>query len=217
MSLITTTGITLILSTLIYHGGLALLYARAHFGEVLNLSRGERLFTIARYPKQYLWGCRIVLVGWIVAALASVMLAAILRDAGDQIVSTLASVLFLIGIVSAIGYWALHLPITILAAEEAARTAVVPEYYERHQLAAESLMEAYILLGLLATAGFGWALLQTGILPSWVGWVTLGWGLLFTAISLKTTAARPVRADLNGVPLLPMVMQLVIGISLLVK
>ena len=217
MSLITTTGIGLILSTLIYHGGLAFLYARAHFGEVLNLPRGEKLFTIAKYSNQYVTGCRLVLVGWIVSALAYVMLAAILLDAGDQIISTLASVLFLIGIVSAIGYWALHLPMTILAAEEAARTAVIPEYYERHQLAAESLMEIYIALGLLATAGFGWALLQTGFLPSWVGWITLGWGLFFAGISLKMAGARPVRATLNGVPLLPMVMQLVIGISLLVK
>ena len=217
MSLTTATGIGLVLSTLIYHGGLAFLYARAHFGEVLNLSRGERLFTIAKYPRQYLWGSRIALLRSIVASLAYVMLALILRDAGDPILSTLASVMFLIAIVSAIGYWALHVPIPILAAEEAARIAVVPEYYERNQLPAESLMEVYILLGLIATAGFGWALLQTGILPAWVGWLALGWGLVFTAMSLKTTTARQVREALNGVPLLPMVMQLVIGISLLVK
>lgn len=217
MSLNTSTGIALILTTLTYHGGLAFLYARAHFAEVLTLSRGERLFTFAKYSSQYIWGFRIVLVGWILAALAYVMLAVILRSAGDQIVSTLAVVLFLIAIVSAIGYWALALPITLLAAEEAARTSVVPEYYERHQLGAESLMEIYVFLGLLATAGFGWALLQTGILPSWVGWVTLGWGLFFGGISLKMAVARSVRADLNAVPLLPMVMQLVIGLSLLVK
>jgi hypothetical protein len=217
MNLIPATGIALTLSTLIYHGGLAFLYARAHFGDALTLSRGERLFTIARYPNQYVLGFRIVLFGWILAALAYVMLAVILRDAGDPIVSTLATVLFLIGIVSAIGYWALVLPITILAAEEASRTKTIPEYYERHQLAPESLMEIYIFLGLLATAGFGWALLETGILPGWVGWVTLGWGLFFGGISLKMAWARSVRATLNGIPLLPMVMQLVIGISLLVK
>ena len=99
MSLITATGIALILSTVIYHGGLAFLYARAHFAEALTLSRGERLFIIAKYPKQYVLGFRIVLVGWILSALAYVMLTVILRDAGDQIVSTLALVLFLIAIV----------------------------------------------------------------------------------------------------------------------
>ena len=208
MSLTSATGIALILSTLIYHGGLAFLYGRAHFGEVLNLSRGEKLFTIAKYTHQSLWGCRVVLLGWIVAPLAYGMLTVILRDAGDLIVSTLASVLFLIGIVSAIGFWAFSVPVTILAADEAARTAVVPEYDERHQLAPESLLELYIFLGLLATAGFGWALLQTGMLPSWVGWVTLGWGLLWALAFLKTS---------SGIPLLPMVMPVVIGISLLLK
>ena len=136
MSLTTTTGIALILSTLVYHGGLAFLYSRAHFGEVLNLPRGEKLFTIAKHSNQYVGGSRIVLVGWIVGAMAYVMLTAILREAGDPIISTLASVLFLIGIGSAIGFWALHVPVTVLAAEEAARTGIVPEYYERHQLAA---------------------------------------------------------------------------------
>ena len=96
MNLATTTGIALILSTLIYHTGLGYLYARAHFGKVLSLSRGDKLFTIAKYPAQYVTGTRIVLLGWIVAALAYVMLAATLRDAGDPIISTLASVLFLI-------------------------------------------------------------------------------------------------------------------------
>jgi hypothetical protein len=217
MSLTTATGIALILSTLIYHGGLVFLYARAQFAEVLNLSRVEKLFTIAKYASQYLWGCRIVLLGWIVASLAYVMLTAILRDAGDPIVSTLASVLFLIGIASAIGFWALGVPVTMLAAEEAARTAIVPQYYERHQLAAESLLEIYMALALLGTAGFGWALLRTGFLPSWVGWVTLAWGLIFAGISLKMAGTRAVRATPNAIPLLPMVMQLVIGISLLVK
>jgi hypothetical protein len=43
MNLTTTTGIALILSTLIYHGGLAYLFARAQFGKVLNLPRREKL------------------------------------------------------------------------------------------------------------------------------------------------------------------------------
>lgn len=206
MSLITATGIALILSTLIYHGGLAYLFARAQFGDVLDLPRREKLLIIAKHPDAYRWGSRIVLVGWIVAAPAYVMLAALLRDAGDPIISTLASVLFLIGIVGAVVFWAFHVSPTLLAAEETARTSRVPEYYESLQVAAESLLGVYQLLGLLATAGFGWALLQTGMLPSWVGWVTLGWGVLWAAMYLKTS---------NAFPLLPMVMQLVIGISLL--
>jgi hypothetical protein len=208
MSLTTTTGIALILSTLLYHGGLAYLFARAQFGEVLKLSQREKLLIIARRPDEYRWGNRIVLMGWIVAALAYVMLAALLRDAGDPIISTLASVLFLIAIALAGVFWAFHLSPTLLAAEETARTSNVPAYYEILQVSAEASLRVYLLLGLIATAGFGWALLQTGMLPSWVGWVTVGWGVIWAGVFLKRS---------EGIPLLPMVMQIVIGISLLLK
>ena len=206
MSLTTITGIVLILSTLIYHGGLAFLFARAQFLEVLNLPRREKLLIIAKHPDEYRWGCRIVLIGWIVAALGYVMLTALLRDEGDLIISTLASVLFLIAIGAAVVFWALHVSPTVLAAEETARASNVPAYYEILQVSAESSLGVYQLLGLLATAGFGWALLQTDMLPTWVGWVTFGWGIVWAAVFLKTSEA---------IPLLPMVMQVVIGISLL--
>ncbi|HZY44432.1 MAG TPA: hypothetical protein VFF70_06755 [Anaerolineae bacterium] len=211
MNLTTTTGIALILSTLIYHGGLAYLFARAQFEEWLNLpqrSYREKLLIIARHPEEYRWGFRIILIGWIVAALGYVMLTVLLRDAGDPIISTLASVLFLMGIVSAIAFWALSLTANVLAAEHTARTTIVPEYYEVLEMSAESLLGVYQLLALLATAGFGWALLQTGILPSWVGWVTIGWGLLWAGVHLRSD---------ETIPLLPMVMQVVIGISVLLK
>jgi hypothetical protein len=208
MNLTTTTGIALILSTLIYHGGLAYLFVRAQFLEVLNLPRREKLLIIARHPDEYRWGGRIVLMGWIVAALGYVMLAALLREAGDPMISTLAAVLFLIGIGAAVVFWAFWVSPTLLASEETARTSIVPAYYESLQLSAESSLGVYQLLGLLATAGFGWALLQTGMLPSWVGWMTLGFGVVWAGVFLKTSEA---------IPLLPMVMQIVIGVSLLLK
>ena len=208
MNLTTTTGIVLILSTLIYHGGLAYLFVRAQFLEVLKLPRRERLLIIARHPDAYRWGFRIVLVGWVVAALGYVMLAVLLRDAGDPMISTLAAVLFLIGIASAFVFWAFSVSPTLLAAEEMARTSNVPVYYEILQLSAESSLGIYQLLGLLATAGFGWALLQTGLVPGWVGWMTLGFGVAWAGVHLRSD---------ETIPLLPMVMQVVIGISLLLK
>jgi hypothetical protein len=208
MSLTTITGIALILSTLIYHGGHAFLFARAQFGEVLNLPRREKLLIIAKHTEAYRWGCRSILLGWIVAALGYVMLVALLRDAGDRIISTLALVLFLLAIAAAVVFWAFHVSPTVLAAEETVRTSNVPAYYEILQVSAESSLGVYQLLGLLATAGFGWALLQTSFLPGWVGWVTVGWGLLWALALLKTS---------SGIPLLPMVMPVVIGISLLLK
>ena len=208
MSLSTTTGIALILSTLIYHGGLAYLFARAQFLEVLKLPREKQLSIIALHPEEYRLGCRVVLIGWIVAALGYVMLAARLREAGDPMISTLAAVLFLLAIGAAIVFWAFWVTPTLLAAEETARTNIMPPHYPTLQLAAESALGVYQMLALLATAGFGWALLQTGLLPSWVGWFTLGFGVFWAGVFLKTR---------ETIPLLPMVMQLVIGLTLLLK
>jgi hypothetical protein len=126
MSLTTTTGITLMLSTLIYHGGLAYLFVRAQFLDVLKLPREKQLVIIARHPEEYRWGCRIVLIGWIAAALGYVMLAALLREAGDPILSTLAAVLFLLAIGAAIIFWAFCVTPTLLAAEVTTRTPSCP-------------------------------------------------------------------------------------------
>jgi hypothetical protein len=208
MSLTTTTGIALILSTLIYHGGLAYLFARAQFGEVLNVPRGQKLLIIVRHINEYRWGCRLILIGWVAAALGYVMLGALLSDTGAAAISMPAAVLFLLAIASAIVFWVLHVPPTILAAEETARTSTAPAYYEILQAAAESSLAIYQLLALLSTAGFGWALLATGLLPSWSGWAAIGWGLLWAAVHLRSK---------ETIPLLPMVMPVVIGIALLFK
>ena len=208
MSLTTTTGIALILSTLIYHGGLAYLFGRAQFLEVLRLPHEKRPLIIARHPEEYRWGYRVVLTGWIVAALGYVLLAARLREAGDPMISTLAAVLFLLAIGAAIVFWVFSAAPSLLAAEEMIRTTIVPAYYPTLQLAAESALGVYQMLALLATVGFGWALLQTGLLPSWVGWLTLGFGVFWAGVFLKTR---------EGIPLLPMVMPLVIGLTLLLK
>ncbi len=208
MSITTATGITLILTTLIYHGGLTYLFVRAQFLEVLRLPRDKQLFIIARHPEEYRRGSRVILVGWIVAALGYVMLATLLREAGDPMISTLAAVLFLLAIGAAIVFWVFWVTPTLLAVEEMARTTSMPAYYPTLQLAAESALGVYQMLALLATIGFGWALLQTGLLSGWVGWFTLGFGVFWAGVFLKTR---------ETIPLLPMVMQIVIGVALMVK
>ena len=208
MSLSAWTGLVLIMSTVTYHGGLALIFARAEFGEVLKRPRKDRFAIIARHLADYRWGYHSVLVAWIVAALGYIMLAALLRDAGDLIIATLASTLFLIGIVAAVVFWVLEVPFTLAAARQLAKSSTMPEYDEPFQLAADASLWVYQIVGLLATAGIGVALLQSNLLPAWIGWITLGWGALWTAALLKMS---------EGIPLLPMVMQIVIGAALLLK
>ena len=33
----------------------------------------------------------------------------------------------------------------------------------------------YVYFGLLASAAYGWSILNTDLFPSWLGWVLIGW------------------------------------------
>jgi hypothetical protein len=180
MSLSAITGLVLVLTTLTYHSGLALLFMRGQFGQVLSLPRRERFGVIARQIAVYRWGYRIILAAWIVAAMGYVMLAVLLQEAGALVVAALSSTLFLIGIVMAVVFWVFEAPSTLAASEQMARTSTLPPYAEPLQQVADASLWIYQLLGLLATAGFGWALVQSALLPGWTGWATLGWGVVWT-------------------------------------
>jgi len=44
---------------------------------------------------------------------------------------------------------------------------------------------------LLATAGFGWAVLRSDVLPAWVGWVAVGWSVLWLVFPLVFKSDLP--------------------------
>jgi hypothetical protein len=67
----------------------------------------------------------------------------------------------------------------------------------------------HVVLAFLAQAAFGAALIQTGLVPSWVGWATIIWNLAWL-ICLPVTSPRDIYF-----PVLHHVAPLVIGIALL--
>ena len=75
--------------------------------------------------------------------------------------------------------------ITVWAGEQWADTGKVPEVYEPLQAFVES---SFVWFGevpfLLATAGFGWAVIRSGVLPAWVGYVAVGWSALWLVFPL---------------------------------
>ena len=74
-----------------------------------------------------------------------------------------------------------------------------------------SLVVIYVVLALLAQAVIGAALLQSGLLPAWVGWVAVLWNVAFLVI-LPATSPRDMYY-----PIVHHVIPLVIGIALLWK
>jgi hypothetical protein len=73
------------------------------------------------------------------------------------------------------------------------------------------LVVIYVVLALLAQAVIGAALLQSGLLPAWVGWVAIVWNIAFLAI-LPITSPRDMYY-----PFVHHVVPVVIGIVLLQK
>ena len=75
-----------------------------------------------------------------------------------------------------------HSSVTVWAANRLAKEGDVPELFERlWQWMYSPVQKIYVDLGLLAIAAYGWSILQTGLLPSWLGWGSMAWsgGWLF--------------------------------------
>lgn len=78
------------------------------------------------------------------------------------------------------------------AAEQRAQTGSVPGVAEALRRWANTWLQGvYVPMGLLAVAGFGWSLLATRMVPSWIGWGSIGWGFLWLAQFLRRGATAP--------------------------
>ncbi len=82
--------------------------------------------------------------------------------------------------------------ITVWAGEQWAERGQVPDVYEPLQAFAET---SFLWFGempfLLATAGFGWAVIRSGVLPTWVGYVAVGWSILWLVFPLVFKSDLP--------------------------
>ncbi|MDQ7053770.1 MAG: hypothetical protein Q9P14_13080 [candidate division KSB1 bacterium] len=73
------------------------------------------------------------------------------------------------------------------------------------------LVVVYVVLALLAQAAIGAALLHSTVLPHWIGWVALGWNLVWLVVLPMTTPG-----DIYY-PILHHLIPVIMGLSLLGK
>src|SRR5439155_3270548 len=99
------------------------------------------------------------------------------RDAGDRTFSSLALIASLFGDVLMVIYIAFPLGIAPVAAQETVRTGVVPDSYAQLTLWTQPLFVIYTILAFSALAAYGGAILSTHLLPHWVGWLSIVYGL----------------------------------------
>lgn len=145
---------------------------------------------IGRTPSFFLWERSLVIAALLAALLSFTILKRVLEAAGDGILATMALVLFLVAAVLAVVAETISFP-----SDDIAYSPIV----------------AYVVLSFLGQALFGMALLRTGLVPAWVGWVTVIWNL---AMLVFLTASKP--QDMYY-PWLHYIAPLLIGIALLRK
>jgi hypothetical protein len=141
-------------------------------------------------PAFFLWERSLVIAALLAALLSVTLLKRVLEAAGDNILAPMALVLFLVAAILAVVAETMSFP---------SDNIVYPP------------IVAYVILSFLAQAIFGMALLRTGLLPKWVGWVTVIWNLAMLVFLVVT---KP--QDMYY-PWLHYVAPLLIGIALLQK
>jgi hypothetical protein len=129
-----------------------------------------RVFLHARFgarPGYYQWERGFIVSGFIALALGLAALSSLLRQAGDLVFSDVGLTAFVIAAV------------VLTVAEVAWLTAAgLPDGLTG------ALVRIFVVLAFLSQAAYGAALLQTGLLPAWLGWITVIWNIGWLVVLL---------------------------------
>ena len=159
-------------------------------GGILYAGRAFLKWPVAETSGYLIWERGFIIAAVLVSVLGLVLLEGILRVAGDPIIARLGMVTYLVGAV-------------IVVVAETSFLSKQEWVYEQ--------VVVYVVLALVAQAAFGVALLQTGLVPGWIGWATIIWNLGWLIV-------LPITSPGNiYFPALHYAAPLMIGIALLVK
>ena len=200
-------GLILILGFLLYVTAVGFMPRDTPGTFLVLLPYREALLLTAAQPSLFQLSMSLFIGGSIVAPLGLAILTKVLRDAGDRTFSSLGLIAALFGAVLMVIFLSVSLGLGLLAGQETARTGMVTGYYALVSAATQPLLVIYTLLTFAAVFAYAGALLNTRVLPRWVGWVTI----VYTLLNLLTTVSS------GGVaaPLVHYVMPMVIGTLLL--
>ncbi len=202
------TGLALILGALLFGfgGGLYTAVRDTKGNLIFGLPPREWLRVVFDHPRLWQWATILFISGVIVTILGLAMLTTLFWDSGDRAFSPLGLIAFAFGAVLWVIHLAFRLRIDPWAAQETARTAVLPEFYVPLTLWTHALFVIYTVLAFSAMVAYGGAVLTTHVLPQWAGWTTIVYSLAGLGL-LAFTGDAP--------PFLHHLMPLLIGILLL--
>lgn len=201
------TGIILVVGCFLFLGAAGLIPRDDQGNFMVNLPLREQLLVIAAHPSLFQWSFSLFISGIIVTLLGLAMLTMLFWDAFDRTLSFLALIAFLFGDVLMVIYIAAPLGVAPVAAQDTVRMGVVPDYYMPLTLWTQPLFVISTILAFAALAAYGKAILSTRILPHWVGWAAIVYGLACLALTGFTAGNAP--------PFLHYLLPIVMGILLL--
>jgi hypothetical protein len=159
-------------------------------GGILYTGRAIWKWPLSGTPAFLRWERGFVIAALLIAVVGLNLLERLLEAAGDQILAPAGMVIFLIG---------------------AALVTVAETFTLSRQEWLYAPIVVFVVLAFLAQAVFGIAILRTGLLPGWVGWITIFWNLGWLVVLPVT------RPQNMYYPWLHYVSPLLIGIALLLK
>ena len=199
-------GILLVAGPLPYVGSLIVLFLKADFEVMVSGSIEQSLMSIGQHLDTFRVVFGVAAFGIIVTVLGFGLFSARLLQQANGLISILAFLLFILAGILWVLEHVLHMSVTVWAAEKTSRTSTVPESYEPMFSLANLLEQMYTGLAFISLALYGWVLLQSSLLPAWVGWTSIIWSAFWFVIFLR---------DRNSIPALLLVMPLLMGIVLL--
>lgn len=159
-------------------------------GGILYTGRAIWKWPVGQTMEYLRWERSFVILAVVLTALGLVLLEDLLRAAGDPVIARLGLVAYLLG------------ASVVVVAETAFLSTHEPVYQQ---------VVFYVVLAFLAQTAFGLSVLRTGLVPNWVGWVTILWNLVWLVV-LPIASPRDIYY-----PVLHHVSPLIIEIALLTK
>jgi hypothetical protein len=150
-------------------GGLLLASAALLFVGVMMFT--ARVFLHAPFgarPGYYQWERGLIVSGHLTLALGLTGLTSLLRQAGDLVLSDVGLTAFVVG--------------------AAVLTVAEVSWLTKAGLPDEltgALIRIFVILAFLSQAAYGAALLQTGLLPGWLGWITVVWNIGWLVVLVR--------------------------------
>lgn len=186
------TGILLILSFISFAigGTLPIVGHKGNTG-IFTLPVREHLLAVADNPVVWRWANIFMGAAAVVLLAGLSILTTILEQTQERVFSRLGLIGFLLAAVLWVIFSAFRTVVTIRAAQEMQTTDLVPSYYEPLAQWGFALFFIYAVVGFLALATYGVSLLQVGLVPGWIGWVTLIFCLSMLAVLLVTGDTLP--------------------------